>query len=70
MVEQETGWEKQSEAPQVGEEVVLVSEVKDSEGAVRQKKFRAEVQETSFHSLPSSEEGFQYSAMTLPRMFS
>jgi hypothetical protein len=39
LVEQEpTGWEKQSEAPQVGEEVVLVSEVKDSEEAVRQKK--------------------------------
>jgi len=39
LVEKElTGWEKHSEVPQVGEGMLLVSEVKDSEGAVRRKK--------------------------------
>jgi len=42
------GWEEQPEAPQVSE-VVLVSE--DSEEAVMQKKWWAEVEEIKFRSL-------------------
>ena len=64
-----TGWEKQLEVPQVSEEVVLVLEVKDLEGAVKQKKLWVEVEETSFRSLPFFEEGFQRSAIALPRTF-
>jgi hypothetical protein len=56
------------EAPQVGEGVVLVSEV-DLEEAVMQKKYWVEVEETSVRSLASFEVGSQRSAMTLHHTF-